>query len=178
MGLEVVLPTVEILEIGGKCDKDVAGYHLSSLFIGSEGTLGVITQALLRLLPFHEAQRTQVVYFDDIQSAAQVVADTIAARIIPVTLELLDGASIRCVEAYAKLGLPTQADAMLLIEVDGTRVQVNQEIRQITEICRLNAATQLEVAADDAQTASLNAARRDLELEYELRRLDRFFLKS
>ena len=160
MGLEIVLPTGEILETGGKCKKDVAGYQLSSLFIGSEGTLGVITQALLRLLPLPQSQRTAVAYFDNVDRAAQVVSKIIAARIIPVTLELLDGTSIRCVEAYAKLGLPTQADAMLLIEVDGHKEQVEEEIRQITAICRQNGATQLEVAADETQAASLKAARR------------------
>lgn len=160
MGLEIVLPTGEILETGGKCNKDVAGYQLSSLFIGSEGTLGVITQALLRLLPLPQSQRTAVAYFDNVDCAALVVSKIIAARIIPVTLELLDGVSIRCVEAYAKLGLPTQAGAMLLLEVDGFKEQVEEEIRQITAICHQNGATRLEVATDETQAASLKAARR------------------
>jgi len=160
MGLEVVLPTGEILETGGKCKKDVAGYQLSSLFVGSEGTLGIITQALLRLLPLPEEQRTAVAYFDDIQSAAQVVAEIISNRIIPVTLELLDNVSIQCVEEYAKLGLPITAGAMLLIEVDGPTSQVNEEIQQIAEICRQNGAAQIEVAKDKAQADELKKARR------------------
>jgi glycolate oxidase len=159
-GLEVVLPTGEILETGGKCKKDAAGYHLSSLFIGSEGTLGVITQALLRLLPLPAAQRTAVAYFQDVDSACRVVAETIAACIIPVTLELLDGASIRCVEAYAKLGLPTDAGAMLLIEVDGRQEQVDDEIMQIGVICNQNGATRIQIAEDENQAADLKAARR------------------
>ncbi len=160
MGLEIVLPTGEILETGNKCKKDVAGYHLSTLFIGSEGTLGIVTQAILRLLPLPEDQRTAVAYFEDIQSAAQVVAETIAARIIPVTLELLDGVSIRCIEANAKLGLPTHVDAMLLIEVDGPKNQVDDEIQEIAEICRKNEASQIEIAEDETQAANLKAARR------------------
>jgi glycolate oxidase len=160
MGLEVVLPTGEILQTGNKCKKDVAGYNLSSLFIGSEGTLGIITQILLRLLPKPETQRTAVAFFNDIQPAAQVVADIIAAKIIPVTLELLDNICIQNVEAYASLGLPVEAGALLLIEVDGYSSQVDQEIKIITDICRSNEATSVNVAKDQAHAAQLKAARR------------------
>ena len=160
MGLEIVLPTGQVLHTGNKCKKDVAGYQLSSLFIGSEGTLGIITEALLRLLPLPEDQRTAVAYFDDIQSAAEVVARIISARIIPVTLEMLDRVSIQCVEAHAKLGLPSQAGAMLLIEVDGPKRQVDEEIMQIARICKANCVTQLQVAEDESQASNLKEARR------------------
>jgi glycolate oxidase len=160
MGLDVVLPTGEVLQTGNKCKKDVAGYNLTSLFIGSEGTLGIITQILLRLLPKPETQRTAVAYFDDIQPAAQVVADIIAAKIIPVTLELLDNICIQNVEAYASLGLPVDAGALLLIEVDGYNSQVDQEIRIITDICRSNGATSVNVASDPEHANQLKAARR------------------
>jgi glycolate oxidase len=160
MGLEVVLPTGEILQTGNKCKKDVAGYNLTSLFIGSEGTLGIITQILLRLLPKPETQRTAVAIFDDIQPAAQVVADIISAKIIPVTLELLDNICIQNVEAYASLGLPVEAGALLLIEVDGYNSQVDQEIRIITDICRSNGSTSVNVASDPAHANQLKAARR------------------
>ena len=148
MGLEVVLPSGEVLHTGGKCKKDVAGYNLTSLFVGSEGTLGVITQAMLRLLPLPETQKTALAFFDSVDQAALVVAEIIAARIIPVTLELLDDVSIRCVETYAHLGLPGDAGAMLLIEVDGNGVQVEDEMRRIAAICESNGATRLEVARD------------------------------
>jgi glycolate oxidase len=160
IGLEVVLPSGEVLHTGGKCKKDVAGYNLTSLFVGSEGTLGVITQAMLRLLPLPETQKTALAFFDSVDRAALVVAEIIAARIIPVTLELLDDISIRCVEAYAHLGLPGDAGAMLLIEVDGNGVQVEDEMRRIAVICEANGATRLEVARDPAQAAELRAARR------------------
>jgi glycolate oxidase len=160
MGLEVVLPTGEVLQTGGKCKKDAAGYHLSSLFVGSEGTLGIITQALLHLLPLPEAQRTALAFFNSIDQAAQVVAAIIAARIIPVTLELLDDISIRCVENYAHLGLPKDASALLLVEVDGFNAQVEIEIERIAAICRANGARGLEVAHEKSQADQLKAARR------------------
>jgi glycolate oxidase len=160
IGLEVVLASGEVLHTGGKCKKDAAGYNLTSLFVGSEGTLGVITQVMLRLLPKPSAQRTAVAYFDDVQAAAQVVADTIAARIIPVTLEILDQVSLRCVDDYAHLGLLRDAGAMLLIEVDGAAESVDQEIEQIAQICRRDQALNIEVANDPDHAARLKAARR------------------
>lgn len=160
MGLEVVLPSGEVLTTGGKCKKDVAGYNLTSLFIGSEGTLGVVTQILIRLIPLPETQRTALAFFDDIQTAAQVVSDTIAARIIPVTLELLDAISIQCVDDFAKLNLPRDMGAMLLIEVDGASEVVNREIDQVGNICQQNNARRLEIARDKTHADQLKAARR------------------
>jgi glycolate oxidase len=160
IGLEVVLASGEVLHTGGKCKKDVAGYNLTSLFVGSEGTLGVITQILLRLLPIPEAQRTALAYFEKIEQAAQVVSDTIAAGMSPVTLELLDQVSLRCVDEYAQLGLPEDAGAMLLIEVDGPKSIVDEEINQIAGIARSNQATSVEIADDESHAERLKAARR------------------
>ena len=159
-GLEIVLASGEILHTGTECKKDVAGYNLTSLFVGSEGTLGIITQIGLRLVPPPEAQRTMVAYFADVSSSAQVVADIIQARIIPVTLELLDQICIRSVEDYAHLGLPTAAGAMLLIEVDGPAIQLDGEIEQITKICERHHATQIDIAKNQSQADGLMAARR------------------
>jgi glycolate oxidase len=160
MGLEIVMASGEVLRTGSKCKKDAAGYNLTSLFVGSEGTLGVITQIMLRLLPKPTAQRTAVAFFDDVQAAAQVVADTIAARIIPVTLEILDQVSLRAVDDFAHLGLPQDAGAMLLIEVDGEAELVDREIAQIAEICQQDQARSVEVATDPDHAARLKAARR------------------
>lgn len=160
IGLEVVLASGEILLTGGKCKKDAAGYNLTSLFVGSEGTLGIITQILVRIIPFPEAQRTAVAFFANIEAAAQVVADTIAARILPVTLEILDDVCIRCVDDYAKLGLPRESGAMLLIEVDGPHGVVEEEILKIAQICRNNQSVSVEVAQDNTQANRLKAARR------------------
>ena len=156
----MVLASGELLTTGGKCKKDVAGYNLTSLFIGSEGTLGVVTQILIRLIPLPETQRTALAFFDDIHTAAQVVSDIIAARIIPVSLELLDATSIQCVDDFAKLNLPRDMGAMLLIEVDGAVEVVDREIDHVEKICQRNNAQRLEIARDKSHADQLKAARR------------------
>src|ERR1044071_2759384 len=108
MGLEVVLPDGEVLWTGNKCVKDVAGYSLRDLFVGSEGTLGVITKVLLKLIPKPAAKKTLVATFAQMDQAAQTVSDIIAAQIIPCTLEFLDRTTIHCVEGYAKVGLRSE----------------------------------------------------------------------
>jgi len=159
MGLEVVLPDGEILFTGNKCVKDVAGYSIKDLFIGSEGTLGVITQVLLKLIPKPASKRTMVATFSAMDAAAQTVSDIIAAQIIPCTLEFLDRMTIRCVEDFAKVGLP-DCEALLLMETDGHPAQVADEARQMEEIARRNGCLEVRVAKDDAEANKLAAARR------------------
>src|SRR4029453_17481474 len=106
MGLEVVLPDGELLWTGNKCVKDVAGYSLRDVFVGSEGTLGVITKVLLRLLPKPAAKKTMIATFSQMDHAAEEVSAIIAAQIIPCTLEFLDRMTIHCVEDYSKFDLP------------------------------------------------------------------------
>ncbi|MDB4589445.1 FAD-binding protein, partial [bacterium] len=115
MGMEIVLPDGEICWMGNKCVKDVAGYSLKDLFIGSEGTLGVITKVLLRLIPQPQAKKTMVATFEQMDRAAETVSAIIAAQIIPCTLEFLDRTTIHCVEDFAKIGLPLDCEALLLI---------------------------------------------------------------
>ena len=159
MGLEVVLPDGEILFTGNKCVKDVAGYSLKDLFIGSEGTLGVITRILLRLIPQPAAKQTLVATFDAMDAAAQTVSDIIAAKIIPCTLEFLDRTTLRCVEDYAKIGLP-DCEALLLMETDGHPAQVAEEAARMEEIARANGCQQIRRAADEAEANALAGARR------------------
>jgi len=159
MGLEVVLPDGEVLFTGNKCVKDVAGYSLKDLFIGSEGTLGVITRVLLRLIPPPAAKRTLLATFDAMDAAAQAVSDIIAARIIPCTLEFLDRTTLRCVEDFAKIGLP-DCEALLLMETDGHPAQVAEEAARMEEIARANGAREVRRAADEAEANSLASARR------------------
>ena len=159
MGLEVVLPDGEILFTGNKCVKDVAGYSLKDLFIGSEGTLGVITRILLRLIPQPAAKQTLVATFDAMDAAAQTVSDIIAAKIIPCTLEFLDRTTLRCVEDYAKIGLP-DCEALLLMETDGHPAQVADEAARMEEIARVNGCQQIRRAADEAEANALAGARR------------------
>jgi len=159
MGLEVVLPDGEILWTGNKCVKDVAGYSLKDLFIGSEGTLGVITKVLLKLIPKPAATRTLVATFSRMDQAAQTVSDIIAAKIIPCTLEFLDRTTLRCVEAFAKVGLP-DCEALLLMETDGHPSQVSEEAAQMAQIAGRNAAMEVRVAQDESEAARLAMARR------------------
>jgi glycolate oxidase len=160
MALEVVLPDGEVLWTGNKCVKDVAGYSLKDLFIGSEGTLGVITKVLLKLIPQPPARKTMVATFAQMDQAAQTVSDIIAAQIIPCTLEFLDRTTIRCVEDFAKVGLPLDCEALLLMETDGHAAAVAEEAARMEQIAKANGAVQIKVAKDDAEAASLATARR------------------
>jgi glycolate oxidase len=160
MGLEVVLPDGEVLFTGNKCVKDVAGYSLKDLFIGSEGTLGVLTRVLLKLIPKPAAKKTMVATFDALDRAAQTVSDIIAAQIIPCTLEFLDRTTIHCVEDYAKVGLPLNCEALLLMETDGHPAAVEEEAAKMAELARRNGAMEVRIARDDAEAARLATARR------------------
>jgi glycolate oxidase len=160
MGLEVVLPDGEILWTGNKCVKDVAGYSLKDLFVGSEGTLGVITRVLLKLIPKPAAKKTMVATFAAMDRAAQTVSDIIAAQIIPCTLEFLDRTTIHCVEDYAKVGLPLDCEALLLMETDGHPAAVEEEAARMAELATNNGALAVRLARDEAEATKLAAARR------------------
>jgi len=160
MGLTVVLPDGEVMVTGNKCVKDVAGYSLKDLFIGSEGTLGVMTAVLLRLIPKPAAKKTIVATYAAMDAAAQTVSDIIAAKIIPCTLEFLDRTTIRCVEDFAKVGLPTDCEALLLMESDGHPAQVEDEAAKMVEIARRNGCREVRIAKDDNEANQLAAARR------------------
>jgi glycolate oxidase len=160
MGLEVVLPDGEVLWTGNKCVKDVAGYSLKDLFVGSEGTLGVITKVLLRLIPKPAAKKTMVATYDQMDKAAQTVSAIIAAQIIPCTLEFLDRTTIHCVEDYAKVGLPLNCEALLLMETDGHPAVVADEAAAMERIARENGCLEVRVAKDDSEATKLASARR------------------
>jgi glycolate oxidase len=160
MGLEVVLPDGDVLWTGNKCVKDVAGYSLKDLFVGSEGTLGIITKILLRLLPKPPAKRTMIATFAGMDQAAEAVSAIIAAPIIPCTLEFLDRITIRCVEDYAKIGLPVDCEALLLMETDGHPAVVAEEAAHMERICRAKGCSDVRIAQDDAEAIRLATARR------------------
>ncbi len=160
MGLEVVLPDGEVLFTGNKCVKDVAGYSIKDLFVGSEGTLGVITKVLLKLIPKPAAKKTMVATYSAMDAAAQTVSDIIAAQIIPCTLEFLDRTTIHCVEDFAKAGLPLDCEALLLMETDGHPAAVEDEAAKMAELARKNGAMEVRVARDEAEATKLATARR------------------
>jgi glycolate oxidase len=160
MGLEVVLPDGRIARFGNACVKDVAGYSMKDLFIGSEGTLGIITEVLLKVLPRPAARRTMLASYDRMEDAAQTVSDIIAAKIIPCTLEFLDRMTIGCVEDYAKIGLPRDCEALLLMETDGHPAAVAEEAEQMLALARARGARDVRVARDEAEALQLASARR------------------
>lgn len=160
MGMEVVLADGSICWLGSKCVKDVAGYNLRDLFIGSEGTLGVVTQVLLKVLPKPAARQTLLATFTSMDAAAATVSAIIQAKIIPCTLEFLDQKTLRCVEDFAKVGLPRDAAAILLIEADGHPAAVADEADAIEKLCRAHGASSVRRAADAAEATQLATARR------------------
>jgi len=163
LGLTVVLANGEILKTGGKVIKDVVGYNLKSLFTGSEGTLGVITEALLKLTAKPKFARTALVEFASIQDASKTVNEILMAGIIPATLELMDHTAINCIEEAMHLGLPTDVAAFLLIETDGIELESTiQEIEAIAKICIQTGATKVSIAKDEIERANLWKARRSI----------------
>lgn len=160
LGLEVVLPTGEIVHTGVKTIKGVVGYDLTKLMVGSEGTLGIVTEITLKLIPLPESFKTMLAVFPDIKDAAVTVSSIIASRIVPTTLEFMDQESIRCVEDYLKIGLPVDAGALLLIEVDGVQTTVDKQAEIIKEICLEKGACEVNIAGTKKETKALWEARR------------------
>lgn len=154
LGLEVVLPTGEIITTGVQTAKGVVGYDLTRLMVGSEGTLGVITKLTLRLLPQPERVRTMTVIYDSMERAAETVSEIIRQGIIPRAIEYMDNASIRCAEAYMKAGLPVDAEAILIIEVDGTADETARSADQIASVCRKMGAREI-VGAENREAAEI-----------------------
>lgn len=160
MGLEVVLADGRLVWLGNKCVKDVAGYSMKDVFVGSEGTLGIITKVLLKLVPKPLAKKTLLATFGRMDAAAETVSAVIADKIIPCTLEFLDKTTIRCVEDYARIGLPLDAEALLLMETDGHPAVVEDEARLIEQIARQHGADSVVVAQSATEVARLTTARR------------------
>ncbi|MDH7576784.1 MAG: FAD-linked oxidase C-terminal domain-containing protein [Bacillota bacterium] len=160
LGLEVVTPTGEILKTGGKTVKSVTGYDLIRLYTGSEGTLGIITKIFLRLIPKPETKRTMMAVYERLDDAAKTVTLIIKQGIIPVTLELMDDLTIRCVENYLRIGLPLDAEAILIIEVDGPADLVKKQTSQVAEICQSGGAREIKIAENEKEREEIWAARR------------------
>lgn len=160
LGLEVVLPTGEVVTLGGR-GADAVGYDLLGLFIGSEGTFGIATKITVRLLRRPQTVKTLLADFLTVEEASRAVSAIIAAGILPSALEMMDRATIEAVEAsvYAA-GLPTDAAAVLLIELDGLAESVHYDAERVREICRASGARQVQVARDEAERARLWAGRK------------------
>ena len=161
-GLEVVLPSGEVVHTGSACAKDVVGYDLTTLFVGSEGTLGVVTRATLRLLPMPEARQTLTASFASMDAAARTVSSVIAEGIIPSTLEFLDSASLAAVKRHADVNLPEGAEAFLLIEVDGAADCLQRPLERVRSLCEKNRALEVRLAREKAEQNELWRARRSV----------------
>jgi len=160
MGLEVVLPTGEVIRTGGETYKAVVGYDMTRLLCGSEGTLGVITKIIFKLLPLPEAKKTMLTIFDSIDGAAKAVSTIIGARIIPTTLEFMDYATLQCVDRRFSLGIPPEGRAVLIIEVDGDRELIEKQATRIQELIAPLGLVQCKVAKDAAESEALWRVRR------------------
>lgn len=163
MGLTVVLPDGRVLRTGGKAIKDVVGYDLTALFVGSEGTLGVITEALLRLMTKPRSVRTARAEFSALEDASRTVNAILDAGVVPATLEMMDETAIACIEEAMELGLPLDVEAMLIIEADGAdEGTVAREIETVARVCRESGARQVLVAQDEEERERLWRARRSV----------------
>ncbi len=160
LGLEVVLASGEVIHPGGRCVKDVSGYDLTRLFVGSEGTLGVITKITVRLMPQPEGKKTMLAVFDAVEDAGKAVSDIIAHGIVPTTLELMDNLLIQCAEDFTHVGLPRDAEAILLIEVDGAVEPLERQMQQIEAVCRQNRVKEMRRATNPKEVEDLWRARR------------------
>ncbi len=160
MALEVVLADGQVLQTGSKCVKDVAGFSLRDLFIGSEGCLGVITKITLKLIPQPAAKKTMLALFDSMTAAADTVSSIIENKIIPCTLEFLDRVTVECVESHAQIGLPTDCEALLLMEVDGHPAQVAEQAEQVVQLARAGGAREVRLAESAEEALRLASARR------------------
>jgi glycolate oxidase len=160
IGLECVLASGEIMRTGGKLMKDVAGYDLTKLLVGSEGTLAIVTEATLKLIPPPKYKKTMLAMYQDIYGAARTVSRIIENHIIPATLEIMDNPTIRVVDDFAKLGLPLDMAAILLIEQDGEMESVERDIARISEICLEEQADRITIAQNQEEALKLLTARR------------------
>ncbi len=159
LGLQTVLPTGRIVEFGGSTVKNVVGYDLVSLITGSEGTLAVVTEATLRLLPLPPARKTIIALFDDLPKSGETVGKILDRGIIPAKIELLDNWVVKSINRITGMGLPEDAAAMLMFECDGTEDVVARDSQKVIDVCNEVGATQVLVARDQNQAQAYWKAR-------------------
>jgi len=160
LGMEIVLPSGEIMNTGTKTSKDVTGYDLTRLICGSEGTLALVTKIIVRLLPKPKAKRTLQAIYNRIDDAGTTVAKIIEAGIIPATLELMDKMIIKALEDFAHLGLPLDAEALLLMDVDGDPETVEKQAALVADFCKAQGARTVRVSQSEKENDQLWVARR------------------
>lgn len=159
MGIEVVLADGTVARYGGKTVKNVTAYDMVKLFTGAEGTLGIITEITVKIIPAPEAKKAMLAIFSNLSDAGNTVTEIVRSKVIPATMEIMDQVTIRTVENFAKAGLPTDAEALLLIEVDGIPEVVEREAATVVKVVEKNNG-KIKVAKDDKERDNLWAARR------------------
>lgn len=162
LGLTVVKMDGTVIRTGGKTVKNVSGYDMTRLLVGSEGTLAVVVDATVRLIPKPAAKRTLLTVYDRLDDAASTVSRIIAEGMQPAAIEFIDDASIRVVESFLHLGLPLDAEALLLIEVDGSEAEVIRQAEEVSRLCRAMKARSVEMATTDQEAAKLWTARKSI----------------
>ncbi len=159
LGLEMVLPSGEVIELGGPVE-DGPGYDLLGLAVGSEGTFGIVTKAILRLIPLPECVTTLLAIFASVDDATETVSGIIAAGIVPAALEMMDAIIVEAVEAAYGFGFPSDAGAVLIIELDGLRPAVEEQVEKSLTVCRANGAREIRVARSEAEREALWKSRK------------------
>jgi glycolate oxidase len=162
MGMEIFDFRGELIKSGSRTVKYVTGYNMPALMAASEGTLGVFSNIIIKLVPPPKASKAMMAVYADVNKASETVAGIISAHIVPCTLEFLDNACIRYVEADAKIGLPVEAGAILLIEVDGGHAQmVEEDAAKVMDICKKCSSTDIRIARNEDEKNKIWAARRN-----------------
>ncbi|HEY3694167.1 FAD-linked oxidase C-terminal domain-containing protein [Phenylobacterium sp.] len=159
MGVTLVLITGEVVTLGGRAP-DAPGLDLLGVVVGSEGLLGVVTEVIVRLLPAAECARAALLGFPTLEGAAQCVADIMAAGIVPAGLEMMDRRAIHAAEAFVGAGYPLDAEALLIVELDGPPAECDHLLEEVCAIARANGETTVRVAADDAERDRFWAGRK------------------
>src|SRR5438874_4197120 len=154
LGLEVVLDDGQIIWLGGEVP-DTPGYDLCGIFVGSEGTLGIVTKIAVRLMKTRESVRTLLAVFDQMDHATQTVVDITAAGIIPAALEMMDRTTIEAIERGAPVGFPRDAEAVLIVEIEGLTEHTDRSASLARAICQRNGAREVKLAADEAERQRL-----------------------
>ena len=160
MGLSFFDVDGNLVKSGSRTVKCATGYNLTGLMVGSEGTLGVFAEIILKLIPLPAHRKAMMAVFESIEKASETVAAIIADRIVPATLEFMDNYTIRAVEDFSKAGLPVDAAAMLLVELDGHAAQVEEDAARVEALCRKLGARAIRVASDAAERDRVWAGRR------------------
>ena len=159
LGLTVVLPDGQVAKIGGK-GPDTPGYDLPGVFVGSEGTLGICTEVVVRIVRLAEGVKTLLAIYDSIEEGSETVSAIVAAGMVPATLEMMDQLVIKAVEESIHCGLPLDCATVLIIEVDGLKDDLEIQTQAIVDLCKAHGAREVRVAKDDAERAALWAGRR------------------